>query len=159
TGLMGLGLFALFCLLGSRSRKGLAVLMAGGTLAAAVALPGNLQDRFLTLIDPSRGPRNAQESAEGRLAGIALGLELFSQSPLLGIGPGGFPFATRTGYNPHNLYAQLLSETGLVGAVAFGSLLWCFFRNWRETRRRGLARPGGADELPYQVSRAVGLCV
>jgi O-antigen ligase len=159
TGLMGLGLFAFFCLLGSRSRKGLAVVLLAGALVAAAALPGYLQDRFLTIVDPSRGPRNAQESAEGRLAGITLGLELFSQSPLLGVGPGGFPYATRTGYNPHNLYAQLLSETGLVGAAAFGSLLWCFFRNWRETRRRGREQPDAASGLPYQVSRAVGLCV
>src|SRR5437763_459601 len=56
-------------------RKG--ALIVFGSLAAVfvfavlmVALPAELQDRYLTIVDSSKGPANAQESASGRMDGF-----------------------------------------------------------------------------------------
>ncbi len=52
------------------------------------------------------------------------------------------------GFNAHNLFGQLLGELGIVGALAFGCLVFniCLI-NWRVVRAaRGLARAHGEAE-------------
>ncbi|HTC85674.1 MAG TPA: O-antigen ligase family protein [Candidatus Acidoferrum sp.] len=55
-------------------------------------------------------------SSRGSYLGASVGL--FAQSPLLGIGLGGFA-ATGLDTYPHNLLAEILSELGIVGLLAF----------------------------------------
>jgi O-antigen ligase len=131
------------------------VLGAAAILLAAFA-PSSLQDRFLTLVDPTMGPANAQESAQGRIGGFIEGFHLWDENPVVGVGPGAFIYAGGSGYNSHNVYGQVVSEMGFVGVLAFVVLLVCFFLNWRETRRhyRNL-RP----DFLYHVSRAVSVAI
>jgi O-antigen ligase len=159
TGFVGLAVVGLFGVLVSGANKLVVLSLASAAAIGVLALPGPLQDRFLTLVDPSRGPANAQESAEGRLSGLADGLELFERSPLLGIGPSAFPLATGKGFNPHNLYGQVLSETGLVGTTAFLGILACFWRNWREARRLYRDHPDWPRDFAWHTCRATGLAV
>lgn len=135
TGFVGLLVVGLFGMLVARANKAVVLALAAAACLGAVLLPGYLQDRFLTLIDPARGPNNAQESAAGRLRGVEESFELFERSPLVGIGPGAFGFATGKGFNPHNLYGQIVSEMGIAGILTFGVLVTAFVRNWREVRR------------------------
>jgi O-antigen ligase len=164
TGFIGLCLYGLLVLLITVRRKAM-VLLAGGVggaaalALAAVALPGELQNRYLTLIDPSYGPQNAEVSASGRMDGFLYGIEAWQKSPLLGHGPSAFGFVTNRGGQAHNLYGQILSEMGLLGALALAGLLFCFQRNWAEARRYYRGHPGRPRDLPFHVSRAVGLNV
>jgi O-antigen ligase len=159
TGFLGLAIVGLFGVLASRANKLVVLSLAGAAAIGVLALPGSLQDRFLTIVDPSRGPANAQESAEGRLTGLTDGLELFQGSPVLGIGPAAFPLATGKGYNPHNLYGQVLAETGLAGTAAFLAMLACFWLNVRETRRLYAEHPDWPRDLVWHTCRATGLAV
>jgi O-antigen ligase len=118
-----------------------------------------LQDRFLTIIDSSRGPENAQVSAEGRLTGLLDGFKLWERSPIVGVGPGGFGLASGRGYNAHNVYGQVLGEMGTLGAVAFISLLLAFLANAWEARRLGRRLGPAEDAFPAEVSRAVSRTV
>jgi hypothetical protein len=93
------------------------------------AIPSDLQDRYLTLIDSSRGPANAQQSAEGRMIGFTDGVHIFEEHPLTGCGPGVFGKASGKGFQSHNLYGQVLGELGLIGTVSFGFLVGVFFRS------------------------------
>ena len=114
----------------------------------------------MTLVDSSRGPQNAEVSAQGRLDGLIFGLAAWQQSPVLGFGPASFAYSTGRGGQAHNLYGQVLSEMGLAGAVALLAMLVCFLCNWLETRRLGqqvCAAP--PVDFPYHVSRAVFLNV
>jgi O-antigen ligase len=50
--------------------------------------------------------------------------DLFQQSPLLGQGTGSFKMGDETAFTyPHNIFAELLSENGLVGFVLFSVIL------------------------------------
>ena len=101
---------ACLCILLTGSRTGFAclVLLAGGvalaskyrirltvlTLAAApliwFSLSDRLEKRYETLIDPSVGPANAQESAESRKVFFRIAVDIWKQHPVLGVGPGCF---------------------------------------------------------------------
>jgi hypothetical protein len=157
-GFLGLIVVGLFLSWSSRYRMRVMLLVFAAGCAGVVALPGSLQDRFMTIIDSSRGPKNAQQSAQGRLKGLLDGLALWDRSPAVGVGPGAFGMATGKGFNPHNLCGQLLGEMGTLGALAFASLLWAFWRNSREARRLRRSPELGPD-FPAEVARAVGLDV
>ncbi len=162
-GFLGLVLFATIVLVASSKRKGQMILLGGfGALAAfailTVALPEELQNRYLTIVDSTRGPRNAEVSASGRLDGFLHGIRIWQRSPLLGEGPASFPYSTGRGGHAHNVYGQVLSEMGTVGAIAFLLLVASFVANWLETRSRKfkdwLSRE---HDFPYQVSQAVAI--
>jgi O-antigen ligase len=165
-GFVALGILCCILIVGAARHKAQAVMLLGlagvvGFAVLCVALPGEMQNRYLTIVDSSVGPANAEESAQGRIAGIKLGFQLFQESPLVGYGPGSFIHATKKGLQAHNLVGQCLSEMGLAGIISLGLLLICFFLNGREARRLALAdplRPPG-NNFVYQVSRAVGLNV
>jgi O-antigen ligase len=154
TGFVGLTVFALCCLLLARSKMKMIVVLGMALVLLVAFSPASLQDRFLTLVDPSRGPANAQQSAEGRVGGFLEGFHLWDENPVLGVGPGAFLYATGLGYNSHNVYGQVVSEMGVLGALAFLAILLCFYLNWRETRRR---YGGRKPDFLYHVSRAVSL--
>ncbi len=157
TGFIGLIAAAVLLSWSSRYRLRVLLLLVCAAVIGVVALPGELQDRFLTIVDSSRGPQNAKESAEGRLTGLMDGLQLWEQSPLVGVGPAAFGNATGRGYNAHNLYGQVLGEMGMLGAVALAGLLWAYAANGREARRRARAFRG--SPLPADVCRSVSLTI
>jgi O-antigen ligase len=163
-GFLGVVLFGLILIVTSARHKLQAVLACGavgliGLLLLSVVLPEELQNRYLTILDSSRGPQNAQTSAEGRIDGIVLGVELWQRSPIFGIGPAAFAHANPKGLQPHNLYGQVLSELGLLGVVGFLAMVVCFFLNWRESRRLALADPWrpATNDFTYQLARGVGI--
>jgi O-antigen ligase len=164
-GFMGLVGLSGLVLLATAKRKGQAILMgAFGSLAAfavlSVALPGELQERYLTLVDSSHGPENANVSASGRLAGFLAGVAAWQQAPVLGHGPAAFPYATGREGHSHNVYGQVLSELGTVGTLAFVLLVWCFFHNWLESRRlRAALWPPRPNDFAATVVQAVGFDV
>jgi O-antigen ligase len=163
-GLMGLCTLGAVLFVGSAKSKAQAVALCGLAgvvllLVLVVALPEDLQNRYLTLIDSSRGPANAQDSADGRLHGLIYGLWVWQSSPVFGYGPASFAFSTGRGGQAHNLYGQVLSEMGAVGALALVAVVACYWLNWRETRRRAAALGLPANDFACQVSRAVGVNV
>lgn len=143
TSLTGLVIISIVCiaLTGSRSGLlGLIVVMVLGLLRMKhklvpcialvmvalvfwMLLPSSLQTRFASIVNPDIGPLSAKISAEGRLQGFWLGLNLFIRYPLTGCGPGYWMAATGRQLQPHNLYGQLLGETGVLGTLSFLGLL------------------------------------
>lgn len=124
---------------------------------AFLSLPESLQTRFETIINPEAGPENARESGEGRIEGFFTGLDLWAANPLTGIGPGAWRPATRSKIESHNLYGQLVGETGTLGLIAFAFLVTCFILNLRRIRRR--RTPETANDFPFQLSGAIGTSV
>jgi O-antigen ligase len=150
-GLAGLGVV---CILLTGSRSGFAALAVGSlcfalstrfrwrilaTLIIAAPLiwanlSDNLRERYMTLIDPSRGPANAEESAESRKDFFFKAIDIWKENPIFGVGPRGFAYASGTGMQSHSLYAETMSELGAVGIVAVLFLIVGFFRNYFDAR-------------------------
>ncbi len=159
---IGLCLFAAITLVAYAKRKGQMILMGGVAGLAAfavltVALPEDLQNRYLTLVDSSRGPRNAQVSAYGRLVGLEHGIRVWQESPLFGHGPASFVYSTGQKFQAHNLYGQVLAELGVMGALSLLLLAFCFVRNWAESRRWTRGSGERAPGFATLVSEAIGI--
>ncbi len=101
---------------------------------------------FYTLFDNYQGLKRYEqllnsgnvietEAVQVRLEITAIGLQLFMDNPVWGVGAGSFQSETKdmeTEYNgylysgiaPHNMYTQILAELGMVGFLLFG---WFYF--------------------------------
>ncbi len=122
-----------------------------------INLRPDLQDRYITLIDPSQGPQNAEESAEGRTKSFWDGMHSFAENPLFGAGRGSY--LAKTGFQTHNLYNEAMGELGIFGLAVLIGFGWCFFANYREARQ--LFQPSEINEVfLYRVCLAALLsCV
>jgi putative inorganic carbon (hco3(-)) transporter len=126
--MVGLSLF--------RHRFGLMHLLLGGLLVAAIAVatPPIVWERLETLAKPLSGREVGglvDASVEVRLGAQLTAIEMFLANPLLGIGAGNYPplyaeysrylgvRSVSTEFSPHNLYLEILAETGLLGLLAY----------------------------------------
>ncbi len=101
-----------------------------------LSLREDLKNRYLTLIDPSYGPANAQASAEGRTQGFWDGINLWQEHLLTGVGPGCHGIAMGHGMQAHNLSRTSPGRTRHIGrsiVFASGYLLY--------SKRNRIARP------------------
>lgn len=160
--LLGLAVWTLIVLVNAGQARrvilgGLAVAVLAP--AAFALLPAELQNRFETIIDPSVGPANAQESGQGRVQGLFTGFALWEENPLTGVGPGAWRPATRSHLESHNLYGQLVGETGLLGLCGFLAILAGFWANLRRVRQNRRAFPEWRNDLVFQVASAAGVGV
>ena len=159
---MGLGLCGMLTLLVWVRRKALVLVLgcvaAGAALGVAtVALPAELQNRYLTILDSSYGPKNAAESANSRLNFFLEGCRAWQSSPLIGHGPRSFDFITGHKMGSHNLYGQVLCEMGTLGALALAAFVVCFFLNWREIRRHYRDHPEQPRDFVFNLSRNMAI--
>ncbi len=150
--LVGLIVLAFSKFLMSRRPLKTLALLAFATPFIWLVLPADLQNRFLTLYDPSYGPANAKVSADSRSEFFWIAVKLFEESPVLGYGPNSFWTMSQVQMNPHNLYAQLISEMGLLGVVCFCLILAGFVINHIRIKRLGQGRD---HCFPLEVSRSV----
>jgi hypothetical protein len=156
--LVGLVLWGFLNLMTTRRKvlwlTGLMVLAAGGWFA----LPESLQTRFETIIDPSVGPANAQESGQGRIEGFFIGLKLWEAYPIAGCGPGAWRPASGALIESHNLYGQVMGELGSVGVMAFACLVITLL--WSLRKLVKLTHPDRgpcADRRLHALARAMAI--
>jgi hypothetical protein len=153
--LLGLVVWFLIVIWGTRYRLAAMAAFAAAAPLAFVALPDSLQNRFETIINPEVGPKNAQESGEGRLLGLTTGFRLWASNPLNGVGPGAWRPATGSKVESHNLYGQLVGELGTLGLVAFVSILICFWMNYRAMSRIRGFFPESQNDFVFTLPSAI----
>lgn len=145
---------------GTRYRVRAALALVVAAPLAFVALPDSLQNRFETIINPDVGPANARESGEGRIVGFFTGMDLWAKNPLTGVGPGVWRAATGSKTESHNLYGQIVGETGTVGLIGFAAVVACFWFNLRAVKRmRASLPPEQQNDLLFTLPRAIGVAV
>ena len=157
--LVGLILLALMLILRSRYRWWL---LGAGVMAAPLmfaALPPSLQTRFETIVNPEVGPANAQGSAMGRLEGLEKGLEQWAKYPVTGCGPGAFRPATGSLIETHNLYGEVLGETGTLGGLAFLGVLAAYGVNLCRVWRAYRQHPEWGKDFLYEAAAAIAVAV
>jgi O-antigen ligase len=134
-GALVLGLGGLVCLARWHAR-GLHVALVAAALGAGMAtVPNAVADRLGTLLRPFQDTQAVGQvidtSVELRLGAQQVALEMFLDNPFIGVGADNYPplyqaYSRRLGvtavaaeFYPHNLYLQVLAETGAIGVVAF----------------------------------------
>ncbi|MCE5268533.1 MAG: O-antigen ligase family protein [Planctomycetaceae bacterium] len=156
---VGLCALVLVATLLSQYRLKIAVALVVAAPVVWLMLSDSLQNRFLTLIDPSYGPANAQVSAESREQGWLDGVKMWQEHPMLGVGPGCFPQARGYPLESHQLYGQVLGELGTLGAITFGLVVLAFFANYFQLLRVSRAQPWIRGTFPAKLIQAITLTV
>jgi hypothetical protein len=152
---VGLLLWGLIMVIRSRWRWCLGIVALACIPVLWGALPDALQNRFETIVNPEVGPANARESAQNRLEGLEIGLKLWSQYPATGCGPGAWKIATGRKIESHNLYGQIVGETGTLGLFAFSLVLLGFWFNLRNIRLLYREHPEWGRDFLFHVTTAV----
>lgn len=108
--------------------------------------------------------RRIQLASQGNMAGRQIifptALQMFKNKPIYGWGPGNqYVLAVRLGLPPalhltrdtHNLFLEVLTATGILGAIPYLTALWlCLWYSWK-------ARRGIEGILPVAQMMALGL--
>lgn len=191
--LVGFGALYLICIVMTGSRGGVVitvVVLVGlalqssrrvflipallGCLALAwIVVPPEYQERYRTLQElpqdlTSNNLSSSQaESAQGRLIGFEVAMQMFVDRPILGVGCGDFAAAwwardlpysyhgLKGWHQPHNLPGQLLSELGLLGALSFGFFIFTILGQGRAVRRALQALHNPAHQWLISLTNAV----
>jgi O-antigen ligase len=125
------------------------IILVSVAIAATPFMPDRYLDRLLAIPEALTGGQNtsAEASLRGRLSEQLSGLLMFVEHPLLGVGPKNYPanyqdYAQRAGLdsrhterNAHNLFLEVAAETGLVGSLFFGAVLFLAFKSLRTGRK------------------------
>lgn len=128
---------ALVCVTHLFLREPARTLVAGATIAAAVALVVPIVIPMVEHTDVWKRRVTNTENVRGRLSTYRAALRVFTDSPVLGVGPGRYREVYRRGVikyygevggapsatTPHNSYLSVLVETGLLGFSAY--LFFC----------------------------------
>ena len=121
------------------------------------AMGERLQNRFWTIIDPSVGPANAQESTEGRTRGLLDGIKLFQRYPVLGCGPGAWLPATGSELRAHNVYGQVMGELGGLGVAAFLGIIGSYIINLAGINAAYKRHPEWGTDFCRNLSTSIGI--
>lgn len=128
-------------------------------------LPQSYRDRVssvLDIINASGDITNVtDDSFSGRINEMRVGLAMFEANPFLGVGVGNYPSEywtyapslglesdvlstdeSTTSRQAHNLFIEVLSETGLFGMLSCGIFIYILFRSlWQNRDRYGFDFP------------------
>jgi O-antigen ligase len=146
SGVLNLGLLVALLALQSGVRPGrlaavgLIVLLAVGMVWFVV--PQQIFDRITSFL-PSEDVTSATRSSELRQLMLAIGWQLFRDSPFVGIGVGNVrwmaalhPESAGLGLTMHNNYMLVLVEGGIVLLAAYLLLFWLTWRSLQRCARR-----------------------
>ncbi|MEK6238097.1 MAG: O-antigen ligase family protein [Planctomycetales bacterium] len=139
--------------------RNLSLVAAGCVLFFFLGLSDEARGRLSTIWDSDAGPAAAKESFEGRWAGFAAGVQMFADRPLHGVGVNNY-LSYRIAHvdgvplKAHNLFGELLGETGLLGALGFLAVVGVTLWNCRRTQRLGRESSHPTAEILSQFSLA-----
>jgi len=175
-GLLALIASSLIILLHQRPRITQVLFALIMVIVIFVNIPGLYSERMKTLVDLVTGAVDPRQevSVSVRTNAVIVGLRMFSDYPIFGVGMRNFPAhyldysrqigldPTGTEWSPHNLYIEVLCETGIMGFLAFISILafsfirtikaWIVFRREKLTSYASLTVGFGAGLVGYLMA-------
>ena len=136
TGYVGVLLFCLISFLRSEKRKRFLILMVVVFFISIIFLPESYQERFDTIFG---GQEKEGASRQSRIELFYDSVEVFIKYPF-GVGMGGFRIVRnrelgKAPMDTHNLYTELLSETGIQGFLIFSMVIYQMLRQLQELER------------------------
>lgn len=145
----GLVFVASVATISSRYRVRVLLVLAVGLPILWGSLRADLQDRYMSIVDPSRGKGAAEQSAQGRTESFLYGMKSFAANPLFGAGLESY--RAKMGGPTHNLYNQAMGELGSFGLAVLIGFAWAFIADFRESRRLLGGRQCMDDVFLYRV--------
>jgi O-antigen ligase len=142
-GMLGLAVFFfLACVTGKTAFRAIGALTLATVVVAPLGylmLPETQRARLETLWSGEE-ESSAQESLELRKAAALDGLRIFFENPATGVGPGNFKAyralrGDESQLEAHNVFVQLLGETGILGGIAFGAFVAFTWLNFRSIKK------------------------
>lgn len=148
------------------------LVVAGLAIAGLLLLLPTYRGRVASSVSIGEGVSSSEVDGAtlSRITSNIAAFDMFVDHPLLGVGPGGYPFRyesyaeliglkVRDGTRqPHNLYLHIASELGFAGLVVFlamfGTLIWRLWVMSRDDARRGVVDPVRAGMLGSLVGYA-----
>jgi O-antigen ligase len=101
---------------------------------------GLLVGRLKGTFNPEEDIAAAYGSAEARQQLFWRSVEVTKAHPLFGVGPGNFLELSGSWRATHNSYTEMSSEGGVPAFALYVLILWCGFKNLRETKRLTLGQ-------------------
>ena len=146
------------------------ILIALLVIGVFAVLPEQYTARMSTLTELVTGETDVREevSIRGRMSELLVAWEMFTDHPVLGVGVGNYPlyyqsYSRRIGLDPrtenrepHNLFLEVASETGLVGLLVFGLVLIFSYREILRARSR-LSKAGLKTDAGLVVMLGISL--
>lgn len=149
----------------NRKRIAAALIVALVLLASVYALPEANKERLRSAVHPE-----TDRTATTRLNLWKAGLAMFTDHPILGVGPGNYAPVYLSKYPvldpskeilaPHSLYIESLSELGLLGSLPLVAIVFFVLR--LNARTRKLLSSSGGDvhrKFEYRLALALDLAL
>lgn len=164
---VAMGLYMLYR--GIRLREVVLVLLV--MIPVFPLLPAEYTGRIMTMTEIlpwNETDPKSEVSFRGRTSEALVAFAMFSDRPLLGVGLNNYPeyyqqYSQRLGLDPrreqrapHSLFLEVASETGLLGMLTFGLLMWGMFHGIWKARQHFL-QMGLADDASMVVALGVGI--
>jgi len=137
-GMLGALVLAVVLAFNSRHKALASVGAVVALLVVAIIMPQQYKDRFLSITDFT-SDSSAAVSAYGRIEGLLLGIQFFTEMPITGAGIGNFPWknlyhGSGKWLDAHNLPGKLIGELGLLGILTFSFFIYALIRGIRQVR-------------------------
>ncbi len=146
-------------------RRLVGLLMAVMLVAGVIyLLPDANKERIRMAADPEQ-----DYNAATRLNLWKMGLRMYQDNPVLGVGPGNYRpeylrYDPSRGHinrvlAPHSIFVQALSELGTLGLLAF---LWIAYKTWKlnaASARRMQVESGGRQPIEWYLARGLNLAL
>jgi O-antigen ligase len=150
-GLVGLLFVGFYCWYKASKRLLFAVVIAGVAGVLYFSAPSAYWDRVWSIKDEVRNikEQNISGTGEGRWYAWEIGLRMFAEHPIIGVGQGNYNVLSHEYQKPeellsrrpmwgraaHSLYLTIIQELGLVGSGLFFCMLYFAWRGLKRLRR------------------------
>jgi putative inorganic carbon (hco3(-)) transporter len=139
------------------------VVVALGLAVAVSVMPVTVWERLATIADPfvetGRAGITIDTSVELRIAAQEAAIQMFAASPFLGVGVGNYPpmyqqfcrvdllFCPFEVFWAHNLYLEVLAETGVIGLFTYLGTIAAVMTRLRRARHEATGDDQGSHEF------------
>ncbi len=146
-GFMGLAAVGAYCWYRSPKKMNALIVLAVAVLFMVLLAPPTYWDEIAS--STSDETMGEEGTGGARLYTWGIGVDMFLDNPIIGIGQGNFPWTVEVyeanqrfhsrsfgGRQAHSAWVTLISEVGLAGIVIVGGMLWQSYKDLKQVRRR-----------------------
>lgn len=141
-GFLGLIVFGIVTIAFSENRVRALIISIIVCVIALPLMPGDYMSWMGSITS------HADDSAASRIDGLITGFDIMLRRPILGVGPGCYPFARKAwfgwGLESHNQFGQMMGDLGILGTIVWPLFMYHVFKNLKNAKQ--LFRSNAPDQ-------------